>query len=117
MESAAWSPREPELCPHPHRQHPKPHRYRRRPAPTPHQGTLAAPSLRAVPPTTALGVARAVRTETFSINNFVYNSRAPFGGVKNSGVGRDSGREGYESYLELKTVNLDALTQPLSQLL
>ena len=62
-----------------------------------------------------MATARAVRTGTFSINNFVYNNRAPFGGVKNSGVGRDSGREGYESYLELKTVNLDASTTALLQ--
>ncbi len=66
-------------------------------------------------PNRALATARAVRTGTFSINNFVYNNRAPFGGVKNSGIGRDSGREGYESYLELKTVNLDATTAPLFQ--
>jgi aldehyde dehydrogenase (NAD+) len=55
---------------------------------------------------TALRVARQVRTGTFSVNNFVYNIEAPFGGVKASGVGRDTGREGYESFLELKTVNI-----------
>lgn len=59
-------------------------------------------------PKRALSIARRVRTGTFSINNFVYNNRVPFGGVKSSGIGRDSGPEGFESYFELKTVNLDA---------
>jgi acyl-CoA reductase-like NAD-dependent aldehyde dehydrogenase len=30
----------------------------------------------------------------------------PFGGVKASGIGRDTGQEGYESFFELKTINL-----------
>jgi acyl-CoA reductase-like NAD-dependent aldehyde dehydrogenase len=54
----------------------------------------------------ARGVARRVRTGTFSINGFVYNNRMPFGGVKASGIGRDTGQEGYESFFELKTINL-----------
>jgi acyl-CoA reductase-like NAD-dependent aldehyde dehydrogenase/uncharacterized OB-fold protein len=54
----------------------------------------------------ALRVARRVRTGTFSVNSFVYNIEAPFGGVKESGVGRDTGREGLEAYFELKTVNI-----------
>lgn len=58
-------------------------------------------------PGTALEVARRIKTGTFTVNGFTYNNRLPFGGVKNSGVGRDTGKEGLESYLELKTVNLD----------
>ena len=54
----------------------------------------------------AVNVAKAVRTGTFSINAFSYNHEAPFGGVKCSGVGRDTGREGLTAYYELKTVNL-----------
>ena len=54
----------------------------------------------------ALGIARSVRTGTFSVNAFVYNVEAPFGGVKCSGVGRDTGREAVASYYELKTVNI-----------
>jgi acyl-CoA reductase-like NAD-dependent aldehyde dehydrogenase len=61
----------------------------------------------------ALDVARRIRTGTFSINNFVYNNRAPFGGVKGSGIGRDTGREGFESYFELKTINLTPGMEPL----
>ncbi|GAA2736689.1 aldehyde dehydrogenase [Actinocorallia aurantiaca] len=64
-------------------------------------------------PEKAISVARRIRTGTFSINNFVYNNRVPFGGVKSSGIGRDSGKEGYESFFELKTINLDAGTAPL----
>jgi len=54
----------------------------------------------------ALRVARRVHTGTFSVNSFVYNIEAPFGGVKASGIGRDTGREGLEAYFELKTVNI-----------
>ncbi|KAA9156791.1 aldehyde dehydrogenase [Amycolatopsis acidicola] len=54
----------------------------------------------------ALEVARAVRTGTFSVNSFTYNIEAPFGGVKCSGVGRDTGHEGLTAYYELKTINL-----------
>jgi len=54
----------------------------------------------------ALQVARAVRAGTFSVNSFNYNTEAPFGGVKCSGVGRDTGREGLTAYYELKTINL-----------
>ena len=34
------------------------------------------------------------------------NHSAPFGGMKQSGVGREKGRYGVESYLEYKTVYL-----------
>jgi acyl-CoA reductase-like NAD-dependent aldehyde dehydrogenase len=54
----------------------------------------------------AARVARAVRTGTFSVNTFTYNTEAPFGGVKCSGVGRDTGREAVEAYYELKTINI-----------
>jgi betaine-aldehyde dehydrogenase len=36
----------------------------------------------------------------------------PFGGCKKSGLGRESGREGFESYLELKSVALPAGFDP-----
>ena len=61
----------------------------------------------------ALRVARAIRAGTFSVNSFVYNVEAPFGGVKCSGIGRDTGREAIESYYELKTVNVPASMEPL----
>jgi aldehyde dehydrogenase (NAD+) len=40
---------------------------------------------------------------------------APFGGVKNSGIARELGREGMAAYLEPKTVTVPsgAVPQPL----
>ncbi|MFE9975644.1 aldehyde dehydrogenase [Streptomyces hirsutus] len=57
-------------------------------------------------PQRAADVARRVRTGTFSVNSFTYNVEAPFGGVKNSGMGRDTGPEAVQAYYELKAVNL-----------
>jgi aldehyde dehydrogenase (NAD+) len=57
-------------------------------------------------PQRAADVARRVRTGTFSVNSFKYNTEAPFGGYKCSGIGRDTGPEALQSYYELKTVNL-----------
>ena len=37
------------------------------------------------------------------MHNFVY-SQAPYGGMKQSGVGRELGREGLEAYTEVKNV-------------
>ncbi|WP_238390579.1 MULTISPECIES: aldehyde dehydrogenase [unclassified Mycolicibacterium] len=63
----------------------------------------------------AADIARRVRTGTFSVNKFVYNTEAPFGGVKSSGVGRDTGPEAVRSYFELKTINLiDSMTSMFS---
>jgi aldehyde dehydrogenase (NAD+) len=33
-----------------------------------------------------------------------YGADAPFGGYKQSGLGREMGREGFEEYLETKTI-------------
>ena len=53
----------------------------------------------------ALAVARRIRTGTINVNggNF-YAPDAPFGGYKQSGVGREMGPEGFEEYLETKTI-------------
>lgn len=64
-------------------------------------------------PERAAHVARRVRTGTFSVNSFTYNTEAPFGGMKCSGVGRDTGPEAIDSYYELKAVNLTEETAPL----
>ncbi|GAA2401981.1 aldehyde dehydrogenase family protein [Actinomadura vinacea] len=52
----------------------------------------------------ALAVARRIRTGTFSINggNF-FGPNAPFGGYKQSGVGREMGVQGLEEFLQIKT--------------
>jgi aldehyde dehydrogenase (NAD+) len=56
-------------------------------------------------PERAWAVARQVRTGTMSVNGGVwYGGDVPFGGYKQSGLGREMGREGFEEYLETKTV-------------
>lgn len=50
-------------------------------------------------------VARAVRTGTIGINGGIwYGGDVPFGGYKQSGVGREMGRAGFEEYLEIKSI-------------
>jgi betaine-aldehyde dehydrogenase len=50
-------------------------------------------------------VAARVESGTFTINGYVNNPAAPFGGVKASGLGREFGAEGLEEFLEFHTVN------------
>ena len=53
----------------------------------------------------AWGVARRVRTGTMGINGGVwFGADVPFGGYKASGIGREMGREGFEEYLEVRSV-------------
>jgi aldehyde dehydrogenase (NAD+) len=52
----------------------------------------------------ALAVARRIRTGSFSINGGNYFAPdCPFGGFKQSGVGREMGVAGLEEFLERKT--------------
>ncbi|MEU7498456.1 aldehyde dehydrogenase [Streptomyces griseofuscus] len=53
-------------------------------------------------------VARRVRTGTYSVNTFSLDMLGPFGGYKNSGIGREFGPEGYGAYLEHKMIHLPA---------
>ncbi len=56
-----------------------------------------------------LGVARQVRTGTYMLNAPVpIDFATPFGGFKESGVGREFGPEGLESFLEMKSIALPA---------
>ncbi|WP_406305332.1 aldehyde dehydrogenase [Streptomyces sp. NBC_00885] len=50
--------------------------------------------------------ARQVRTGTYNINTFSLDMLGPFGGYKNSGLGREFGPEGYGEYLEHKMIHL-----------
>lgn len=53
----------------------------------------------------ALKVARRVRTGSMNVNGaFFFSPNAPFGGYKQSGIGREMGIEGFEEYLETKTI-------------
>jgi acyl-CoA reductase-like NAD-dependent aldehyde dehydrogenase len=50
-------------------------------------------------------VARGIRSGTISINGGVYyGPDAPFGGYKQSGIGREMGVAGFEEFLEIKTI-------------
>jgi acyl-CoA reductase-like NAD-dependent aldehyde dehydrogenase len=52
----------------------------------------------------ALALARRIRTGTFSINGGNYfNPDTPFGGFKQSGIGREFGSEGLSEYVELQS--------------
>jgi acyl-CoA reductase-like NAD-dependent aldehyde dehydrogenase len=56
----------------------------------------------------AYRVARAMRTGTVTHNIFRFDPFLPFGGFKQSGIGREGGIEGISSYTELKSILLDA---------
>jgi acyl-CoA reductase-like NAD-dependent aldehyde dehydrogenase len=53
----------------------------------------------------AMGIARRIRTGTVSVNGGMwYAADAPFGGSKQSGIGREMGVPGLEEYIERKTI-------------
>jgi aldehyde dehydrogenase (NAD+) len=52
----------------------------------------------------AVEVARAMRTGTVGINDYQLDFRAPFGGVKASGIGRELGPEGLDAFFSLKSI-------------
>ena len=50
-------------------------------------------------------VVAGIRTGTLGVNGGQwYGADVPFGGYKQSGIGREMGREGFEEYLEIKSV-------------
>jgi aldehyde dehydrogenase (NAD+) len=57
----------------------------------------------------AMSVARRVRAGTMSVNGGQwFGPDSPFGGYKESGSGREHGVQGFEEYLETKTIGLPA---------
>ena len=60
----------------------------------------------------AIRVARRIRTGQIDINGGPFNPRAPFGGYKQSGNGRESGVYGFEEFLEYKSLQLKPLPKP-----
>ena len=55
----------------------------------------------------ALAVARRIRTGTLSVNgNQWFSADTPFGGYKQSGLGRENGEQGFEEYLETKVIGV-----------
>ncbi|CAB4716951.1 unannotated protein [freshwater metagenome] len=49
-------------------------------------------------------MARRLRSGNVGINTMQRNNEAPFGGFKQSGVGRDGGRFGLHAYSELQSI-------------
>ena len=45
-----------------------------------------------------------MKTGTVYVNEGQWDPSAPFGGYKQSGLGREGGVEGYEEFLEVKTI-------------
>ncbi|MDX2937734.1 aldehyde dehydrogenase [Streptomyces ipomoeae] len=55
-----------------------------------------------------LDIARRIRTGTIGLNYYDPDLTAPFGGMKNSGLGREFGAEGLNHYFEYKSVYASA---------
>ncbi len=54
----------------------------------------------------AVEIAKKIRTGTYAVNMYAFDPGAPFGGYKNSGIGRENGPEGIEEYCEPKSILL-----------
>lgn len=54
----------------------------------------------------AISVADRIKTGVLEVNGSPFGFHAPFGGVKESGMGRESGWEGFEPYVELKAIGV-----------
>ncbi|XP_068632874.1 aldehyde dehydrogenase X, mitochondrial-like [Battus philenor] len=64
--------------------------------------------------TTALSFAKHVRAGSVWINTYDHvTSQTPFGGFKDSGIGRELGEDGINQYLEIKTVTMSLPKKPL----
>ena len=61
-----------------------------------------------------LEIAAGVRTGTYGINMYTLDIGAPFGGFKQSGIGREFGPEGLDEYVELQTVVAGGKMPPLT---
>ncbi len=60
-------------------------------------------------------VAAALRMGTVWINDFnIYFAQAPWGGYKQSGIGRELGKQGLEEYTEVKHIYQNIATEPLN---
>jgi benzoylformate decarboxylase len=50
--------------------------------------------------------ARRMRTGGVTVNGLIVDPKHPFGGFKQSGMGREGGPEGLDNYLEVKTIHM-----------
>ena len=55
-------------------------------------------------PERGAAIARRVRTGTIGINRYLPDPSAPFGGVKDSGMGRELGPQALDTYMEVKSI-------------
>jgi aldehyde dehydrogenase (NAD+)/betaine-aldehyde dehydrogenase len=55
-----------------------------------------------------LTIARRIRTGTIGVNYYDIDPGAPFGGMKDSGIGREMGPEGLDNYLEYQSIYASA---------
>ena len=61
----------------------------------------------------AVGVANRIRTGTIGVNGGIwYSPDVPFGGYKQSGIGREMGVPGFEEYLQTKSLAEPAQSNP-----
>ena len=58
---------------------------------------------------TAVGIARRMRTGQVAVNGGRFNARAPFGGFKTSGVGRELGHHGLMEYFEMLSLQFPSV--------
>jgi len=56
-------------------------------------------------PERGYAVARRMQTGSVTINGMIVDPKHPFGGFKQSGVGREVGIEGLNNYVETKTIH------------
>ena len=61
-----------------------------------------------------LEIAAEVRTGTYGINMYTLDTTAPFGGFKQSGIGREFGEEGLSEFVELQTTVSAGKLPPLT---
>lgn len=54
----------------------------------------------------AFAFAKRLRTGGLTINGLIVDPKHPFGGYRESGMGREGGPEGLEAYLEVKTIHI-----------
>jgi len=54
----------------------------------------------------AYAAARRIRAGNVTVNGMIVDPTLPFGGFKESGIGREGGIEGLDNYLETKTISL-----------
>ena len=87
------------------RSSPTPTRTTPSPRPTTPPTASPAPSSR-TNPDRGYAIARRMRTGSVTVNGMIVDPKHPFGGFKQSGMGREGGPEGLDNYIETKTIHI-----------